>query len=68
MDRIMLDDPWGDNDTVTTLPDGRLFISEETVQNEPTGRLGWLLDRLSNYWQRDAWLAGWVGPKEENNG
>lgn len=64
IDRVVIDDPWGGNDTVETLPDGRLFISEETAQNEPTGHLVWLLERLSNYWQRDTWLRGWVGPKE----
>jgi len=68
VDRVVIDDPWGDNDTVKTLPDGRLFISEETVQNEPTGHLAYLLGRLTNYWQRDEWLAGWVSPKEESHG
>lgn len=53
---------------VQMLPDGRLFISEETVQNEPTGRLAEILTKLSNYWQRDMWLRGWTSPKEISNG
>lgn len=52
-------------DFVQILPDGRLFISDETVQNDTTVRLVKILTKLPNYWRRDMWLAGWISPVEE---
>lgn len=48
---------------VETLPDGRLAITDETIQNND-GLLA-ILERMPNYWIRDEWFHGFTSPLPE---
>lgn len=46
------------------LPDGREFITEESVIEHP--EIGDFVDYYSNYWTHDWKRKGWVGPARES--
>ncbi len=48
---------------MTTLEDGRQFITDQTVTEQPW--VGDFIGRFSNYWQRHPHLSGWVSPEKE---
>ncbi len=47
---------------VHQLEDGRCFITDQTVMEEPKLIEILRLDEPQNYWRRHEWLDGWVGP------
>jgi hypothetical protein len=53
---------------VHELPDGRPFITDMTVRQEPQLVEILRLDEPSNYWQRHEYLQGWVGAKDDEHG
>jgi len=50
---------------VHELQDGRCFITDQTVAEEPVLVKILRLGEPTNYWQRHEVLDGWVGPAPE---
>ena len=48
---------------VHRLPDGREFITDEAYEDFPEVRA--FGRRFPNYWIREPWFGGYVGPKNE---
>lgn len=51
---------------ISNLPDGRQFIAASIAVEVP--EVGSFVRRLSNYWQYDMQLCGWVGPALTSGG
>jgi hypothetical protein len=47
-----------------TLPDGRIFISDEDYLQYPWVRE--FVDRFSNYWTHDFDMCGYVSPHDDD--
>lgn len=49
---------------IERLPDGREFIGDFDVACRP--EVGEFVRQFSNYWTRNDYLMGWVGPHERS--